>query len=107
MYDTVNMVRITSFNPQEVEQRAKSIGIKLTDEHWEVIKFIKNFYDYHEDETLEVRDFNNAFKGKYAGKGGLQYLYQLFPDGPVNTVTRLAGISDIKNTRNPSIGSAQ
>jgi len=51
-----------------------------------------------------VRDFNNAIKGKYADKGGLQYLYQLFPDGPVDTLTRLAGISEIKNTRNPALG---
>ncbi len=71
MYDTVNMVRITGLNPEEIEERAKAIGIQLTDEHWDAIKFIKNFYDYHEDEELEVRDFNNAIKGKYADKGGL------------------------------------
>lgn len=107
MYDTVNMVRVTGFNPQEVEQRAHSIGIQLTEQHWEAIKFIKNFYDYHEDEELEIRDYNNAFKGKYADKGGLQYLYQLFPDGPITTLTQLAGISDVKNTSNPSSGFAQ
>ena len=107
MYDTVNMVRITGLNPEEIEERAKAIGIQLTDEHWDAIKFIKNFYDYHEDEELEVRDFNNAIKGKYADKGGLQYLYRLFPDGPVDTLTRLAGISEIKNTRNLSMGSVQ
>ncbi len=107
MYDTVNLVRITDMNPQDVEQRARAIGIQLTDEHWEVIKFIKNFYDYHEDETLEVRDYNNAFKGKYADKGGLQYLYQLFPDGPINTLTRLAGIPQVNSSQNPSMGSVQ
>ncbi len=107
MYDTVNLVRITDINPQDVKQQASAIGINLTDEHWEVIKFIKNFYDYHEDETLEVRDYNNAFKGKYADKGGLQYLYQLFPDGPLNTLTQLAGIPQVGSSRNPSTGSAQ
>jgi len=107
MYDTVNMVRVTSFNKQEVEERAKKLGINLTDEHWEAINFVKNFYDYHEDEELQVKDYNNAFKGKYANLGGLKYLYSLFPDGPINTMTQLAGIPDVKNTQNPSMGSVQ
>lgn len=107
MYDTVNMVRITSFSKQEVEERAKKMGIHLTDEHWEAINFVKNFYDYHEDEELQVKDYNNAFKGKFASQGGLKYLYQLFPDGPINTMTQLAGIPAVKNTQNLSMGSVQ
>lgn len=107
MYDTVNMVRVTSFNRQEVEERAKQLGINLTDEHWEAINFVKNFYDYHEDEELQVKDYNNAFKGKYAHQGGLKYLYSLFPEGPISTMTQLAGIPAVKNTQNLSMGSVQ
>lgn len=107
MYDTVNMVRVTSFNKQEVEERAKKLGITLTDEHWDAINFVKNFYDYHEDEALQVKDYNNAFKGKYAHQGGLKYLYRLFPDGPINTMTKLAGIPEVNNTQNLSMGSVQ
>ena len=106
MYDTVNMVRVVSFDKQEVEERARKIGIHLTDEHWDAIKFVKNFYDYHEDEELKIGDYNNALKGKYARQGGLKYLYSLFPDGPINTVTQLAGIS-VNNIHNQSMGSVQ
>jgi tRNA 2-thiouridine synthesizing protein E len=107
MYDTVNLVRVTSFTREEVEERARNIGITLTDEHWNAINFVKNFYDYHEDEELQVKDYNNAFKGKYAHQGGLKYLYQLFPDGPINTITQLAGIPTVKSTQNNSTGSVQ
>lgn len=106
MYDTVNMVRVTSFDRQEVEQRARKIGIHLTDKHWEVIDFVNKFYDYHEDEELKVGDYSNALKGKYSTQGGLKYLYSLFPDGPINTVTQLAGIS-VNSVRNYSMGTVQ
>ncbi|MDX2507329.1 MAG: TusE/DsrC/DsvC family sulfur relay protein [Gammaproteobacteria bacterium] len=106
MYDTVNMVRVTSFDKQEVEERARKIGITLSDKHWEAINFVKNFYDYHEDEELHVKDYNNALKGRYVEQGGLKYLYTLFPEGPVNTVTQLAGIS-VNSTQNQSMGSVQ
>lgn len=106
MYDTVNMVRDTSFDRQAVEARAKEIGFHLTDKHWEAIDFIKKFYDYHEDEGLKVGDYSNALKGKYSKQGGLKYLYSLFPEGPINTVTRLAGIP-VNSVRNDSMGSVQ
>lgn len=106
MYDTVNMLRTTSYNRHDVEQRAQQLGITLTDEHWDAISFVKNFYDYHEDEELKVGDYSNALKGKYAKQGGLKYLYSLFPDGPINSVTRLAGIS-VSNAQNDSMGSVQ
>jgi tRNA 2-thiouridine synthesizing protein E len=107
MYDTVNLVRITSFNKEDVEARARKIGITLTEQHWDAINFAKNFYDYHENEELQVKDYNNAFKGKYADQGGLKYLYTLFPEGPVNMITQLAGIPAVKSVMNGSSGTVQ
>jgi TusE/DsrC/DsvC family sulfur relay protein len=106
MYDTVNMVRVINFNKYEVEERANKCGVLLSDKHWEAINFVNKFYAYHEDEELKVGDYNNALKSKYSHQGGLKYLYTLFPDGPVNTVTQLAGIS-VSNVRDHSMGSVQ
>lgn len=106
MYDTTNLVRVTSFDRQEIQKRADKIGVFLTHEHWKAINFIKNFYDYHEDEELHIKDYNNALKGRYAEQGGLKYLYSLFPDGPINTVSQLTGIS-VNSTQNLSMGSVQ
>jgi len=104
MYDTVNMIRVISFDRQEVAERAREIGVHLTDKHWEAIDFMVKFYDYHEDEELKVGDYNNALKGKFSSQGGLKYLYSLFPDGPVNTVTQLTGIP-VNSARDNSMGS--
>ncbi|MCW8931276.1 MAG: TusE/DsrC/DsvC family sulfur relay protein [Gammaproteobacteria bacterium] len=106
MYDTVNMVRVISIDKEEVEERAKKLCVHLTDKHWDAIHFIKNFYDYHEDEELKIGDYNSALKGKYAKEGGLKYLYSLFPEGPINTVAQLAGIS-VSSVQNNSMGSVQ
>ena len=106
MYDTVNMVRKISYDRDEVEKRAGKLGVHLTQEHWDAINFVKGFYDYHEDEELKIGDYSNALKGKYAKQGGLKYLYSLFPDGPINCVTQLAGIS-VNGTQNHSMGSVQ
>ena len=67
----------------------------------------KAIYDYHENEELQVKDYNNAFKGKYADQGGLKYLYTLFPEGPVNMITQLAGIPAVKSVMNDSSGTVQ
>ena len=106
MYDTVNMIRVVNLDRHEVKERARQMGVNLTGKHWEVIDFVSKFYDYHEDEALKVGDYNNALKGKYSNRGGLKYLYSLFPDGPINTVTELAGIP-VNNTREYSMGSVQ
>jgi len=106
MYDTVNLVRNINFDKQDVEERARKIGLNLSDKHWDAINFVKKFYDYHEDEELKVTDYSSALQGKYVRLGGLKYLYTLFPEGPIYTVTQLAGIS-VTNTRNNSMGSVQ
>lgn len=41
-----------------------------------------------EDEELKVGDYNKALKGKYSNRGGLKYLYSLFPDEPVNSINK-------------------
>lgn len=47
MYDTVNMVRLASFDRQEIEKRVMQTGVHITEKHWEVIDFICKYYDYH------------------------------------------------------------
>ncbi|MCP3852391.1 MAG: TusE/DsrC/DsvC family sulfur relay protein [Gammaproteobacteria bacterium] len=104
MYDTVNMIREPHFDRSAIAERAREIGIQLTSEHWEAITFINNFYDYHEGEVLKVSDYNKALQGKYSSKGGLKYLYSLFPQGPLNTISQLADIS-VNNVKDHSMGS--
>jgi len=111
MYDTLNLVHINEpsqlfGNLGETEKRAAEMGMNLSTEHWEVIDFIRNFYQYQEIEALSARDVSRALEGKFKSRGGLKYLYQLFPRGPVKTGSYIAGIPALNNTDNRSFGYA-
>ena len=80
-----------------VEALAKSDGLELTDEHWEVIHFIRAFHAEHSVQA-QVLDMIKHFK-KVWGKerGNNRYLHDIFPKGgPQKQGNRLAGIRRTK-----------
>lgn len=76
-----------------VHVRAEAEGLTLTDEHWQVISFIRHFYEKHNVQA-PVRDMIKHFKiiwGKE--KGNTRYLHAIFPlGGPQKQGNRLAGV---------------
>lgn len=110
MYDTLNLVHINEPSQlfgsiDETEKRASKMDIHLSTEHWETIDFIRKFYEYQENEALSARDVSRALDGKFKSRGGLKYLFQLFPQGPVKTGSYIAGIPALNNVDNRSFGS--
>ena len=61
---------------------ANDDDIELTEAHWEVINFLREYYDEYQIAPA-VRVLTKAI-GKKLGKdkGNSKYLYQLFPYGP-------------------------
>jgi TusE/DsrC/DsvC family sulfur relay protein len=57
-------------------------NLELTDSHWEVINFLREYYDEYQIAPA-VRVLTKAI-GKKLGKdkGNSKYLYELFPYGP-------------------------
>ena len=76
-----------------VNVRAEAEGLKLTDEHWQVINFIRHFYSKHGVQS-PVRDMIKHFKIMWGKeKGNTRYLHQIFPlGGPQKQGNRLAGV---------------
>ena len=76
-----------------VHVRAKEEALDLTDEHWQVIKFIRKFYDDHGVQA-PVRDMIKFFKKTWGkDKGNTRYLHAIFPKGgPQKQGNRLAGV---------------
>ncbi len=66
--------------------------IELSDSHWEVIKFLRDYYDEYQIAPA-VRVLTKAI-GKKLGKdkGNSKYLYELFPYGPAKQACRFAGL---------------
>ena len=71
---------------QRILREAQSEGLwPLTDEHWDVIHFVLDYYWKHHQSPVAVR------VGRSLGMG-VRQLHTLFPCGVVKTVFRLAGI---------------
>ncbi|MEH2920879.1 sulfurtransferase TusE [Samsonia erythrinae] len=67
-------------------------GIELTEAHWEVIRFVRNFY-LEFNTSPAIRMLVKAMAQKYGEeKGNSRYLYRLFPKGPAKQATKIAGL---------------
>lgn len=71
---------------------AKDEGVELTDSHWEVINFLREYYEEYQIAPA-VRVLTKAI-GKKLGKdkGNSKYLYELFPYGPGKQACKYAGL---------------
>lgn len=64
----------------------------LSEEHWEVIYFIRDFYQTY-DTSPAIRALVKAMQNKFGPDiGNSRYLHRLFPDGPAKLATKLAGL---------------
>lgn len=67
-------------------------GIELTPAHWEVIEFVRAFYQEY-NTSPAIRMLVKAMAEKLgADKGNSRYLQRLFPEGPAKQATKLAGL---------------
>ncbi|KHT58775.1 sulfur transfer protein TusE [Photobacterium gaetbulicola] len=67
-------------------------GITLTEAHWEVVRFVREFYQEF-NTSPAIRMLVKAMAKKYGEeKGSSRYLYKLFPKGPAKQATKLAGL---------------
>lgn len=90
----------------DAEAQARKEGIKLTEEHWQVVCALQEFYAQHEGPTVNVRELHDALDEHFHPEGGLKYLYELFPNGPVSQGCRLAGLQPPPGAQDKGFGSA-
>ncbi len=71
---------------------AKDEKIELTPEHWEVIDFLREYYEEYQIAPA-IRVLVKAMKKKYGKeKGSNKYLYELFPYGPAKQACKVGGL---------------
>jgi len=71
---------------------AKDEGIDMTDEHWEVVNFLRDYYNEYQIAPA-VRVLVKSIKKKFGPeKGNNKYLYELFPYGPAKQACKIAGL---------------
>ena len=66
--------------------------IEMEDDHWEVINFLRQYYEDFQIAPA-VRVLTKAIKKKMGPeKGNSKYLYELFPYGPGKQACKIAGL---------------
>lgn len=84
---------------------AQSEGITLSDDHWDVISALQEYFVHHESKRINTRELHDALDEKFHRKGGITYLYTLLPGGPIAQGCRLAGLKVPVGAINSSFGS--
>lgn len=76
-----------------VRKQAEVEVLELTSEHWEVIRFLRDWYARHATQAI-VRDMIKHFRTVWGKeKGSNRYLHEIFPrGGPQKQGNRLAGL---------------
>ena len=78
-------------------------GISLSDQHWDVIDYLRKQYLKHGLPRF-ARTTARALNRQFAALGGNKYLYRLFAGGPVSQGSRLANLRAPSNATDVSFG---
>ena len=86
------LVNLADWTEDVAAAIAKEEKIDLSQNHWEVVNFLREYYNEYQIAPA-VRVLTKAI-GKKLGpeKGSSQYLYELFPYGPAKQACKIAGL---------------
>ena len=96
---------ISSWTRDKQQQAAMKEGLEMTDAHWAVIRFLREYYVEY-GRASSGRVVATALDEAFENEGGGAYLQTLFPKGPVAQGSRIAGIPEPPYTEDKSFGSA-
>ena len=85
------------------EAVAREDGLTMTEDHWELIKGLQEYYD--KAEFPKLREITDALEEHFHKQGGMKYLYRIIPGGPVAQGCRLAGLEIPAGAVDKSFGS--
>jgi tRNA 2-thiouridine synthesizing protein E len=86
------LTNLNDWNKEVGEAMAKEDDTDLGDNHWEVINFLREYYDEYQIAPA-VRVLTKAIGKKFGKeKGNSKYLYELFPYGPAKQACKYAGL---------------
>lgn len=71
---------------------AQQDGLTLTSEHWEIIKFLREYFIKFQIAPMIKILVKELGKAMGPEKGNTKYLYELFPAGPAKQACRFAGL---------------
>ena len=86
------LCKLTDWNKEVAVILASYNGVELTEAHWEIIVFIRDYYQDFKH-LPNARVFTKAIAKKLGkDKGNSRYLHKLFPEGPLKYACKIAGL---------------
>ncbi len=86
-----NMFELEAWSPLYAQRLADAEGIELTEEHWEIVIYLRERYRA-KGAPRHAREVLKELEEKFCEGRGRRHLYELFPGGPVTQGSRLAGL---------------
>lgn len=83
---------ISQWSKGLAEHLAELENIEMTPEHWEVVDFLRDYYNEYQIAPairVLVKQLKKSFGPE---KGNNKYLYELFPYGPAKQACKIAGL---------------
>lgn len=100
------MMELEPWSEERARQLAQEQGIELTEQHWDVIRFLRDRY-LREGQAKSGRQVIEALEQRFDAEGGKRYLYTLFHHGPVTQGSIIAGLPLPAYTADPGFGSSE
>jgi len=105
IHDDEAVAEYKSWTEERAKKIADGMGLELTPEHWQVIKFLRLHFE-NTGPLRHARDLTDVLDERFESEGGSRYLYMLFPEGPVSQGCRIAGVPVPPDAGNSSFGSS-
>lgn len=86
------LLNIEDWNKDLGGQIAVLEGIEMTDAHWEVINFLREYYQKYQIAPMIKILVKEVAKVMGPDKGNTKYLYELYPGGPAKQACKIAGL---------------
>ena len=94
---------LKDWDERKMRETASELGIELTDEHWDVIHTLREYY-LEKGPAENGRLLSDLLEEKFKDRGGKKQLRRLFPEGPVGQGTRIAGLPVPPHTEDEGFG---
>ena len=86
------LVNVDDWNTDVANYYATAEGFAMTDQHWEVVSFLREHYKHYQLAPIMKVLIKEVGKKFGPDKGNSKYLYELFPGGPAKQACRIAGL---------------
>jgi tRNA 2-thiouridine synthesizing protein E len=87
------LVNLEDWNEDVAQKLAEGEEIEMTEEHWSLVKFLRNYYDeYQIAPAVKVLTKAIAAEKEMDKKAASEFLYGLFPKGPALQACKIAGL---------------